>query len=194
MKEACKWYDVYGFEGGIERMRRGFVIEAVMIAIYGQLLVPSRPVEYVLPYNTIMELYDMKSSDEPVMPDPDEDAHVKGKIGELISFFEDPFNRKKVERALSGPWKKSPPLPISDNVSFVIVNASENAQYGENFDPIETELILTCIREQLPLLTDQFELQDKLIEAEIPIQIYDVDDFEFAVDDDGLTEEDRQTP
>ena len=41
-------------------MRRRFVVEAVMIATYGQLLVPSRPVDFVLPYSTILELYDMK--------------------------------------------------------------------------------------------------------------------------------------
>ena len=30
-------------------MRRRFVIEAVMVATYGQLLVPSRPVDFVFP-------------------------------------------------------------------------------------------------------------------------------------------------
>lgn len=165
-------------------MHRQFVIEAVMIAIYGQLLVPSRPVEYVIPYSTILELYEMRDSSEPVMPDPDDDVHVKQKIGELIGFFEDPFNKKKVERSLQSPWRKSPPLLVNDNVTFTVVYAIDNAQYGEQFDPIETELILTCIREKIPILTDQFEFQDKAIAAGVPVQIFDVDDFEFAVEED----------
>lgn len=164
-------------------MHRSFVIEAVMVAIYGQLLVPSRPVEYILPYSTIMELYDLQISKEPIMPEPDDDAHVRAKINELILFFEDSFNKKKIERALNGPWRKSPPLLVSNNVSFVVINVSENAQYGEAFDPIETVLILTAIREQIPLLTDQYDYQDKLLQSEIPIHIFDVDDFEFALED-----------
>ncbi|GIP37274.1 hypothetical protein J31TS4_05540 [Paenibacillus sp. J31TS4] len=174
-------------------MSRRFVIEAVLVAIYGQLLVPSRPVEYLLPYSTIQELYEMRDSDEPVMPDPQEDAHVKSKIGELIAFFEEPFNRKKLERALQVPWRKSPPFPISDNVTFIVVNTLENAQYGERFDPIETELVLLCMREQAPMLTDQFELEDKIIEAGVPVQLYDVEDFDFALEG-GISEEDLQTP
>ena len=50
------------------KMSRRFVIEAVMIAIYGQLLLPKRPVEYRIPYTTVMELYDMKDSPDPLMP------------------------------------------------------------------------------------------------------------------------------
>ncbi len=76
-------------------MRRRFVIEAVMVATYGQLMLPGRPVDYVIPYSTIMELYDMKSGQDPVMDDPEDDQHVKLKIGELIAFFEEPLNRKK---------------------------------------------------------------------------------------------------
>lgn len=174
-------------------MCRRFVIEAVMVAIYGQLLVPSRQVEYVIPYSTIEELYEMRDSDEPVVPEPDEDAHVKQKITELIAFFEDSFNRKKVERALVAPWRKSPPLLVNDKVSFTIVNAVENAQFGEMFDPVETELILVSQSEQAPLLTDQFDFLDKVFEAEIPVQVYDVDDFEFAVEE-GISAEDLRAP
>lgn len=76
-------------------MGRRFIIESVLVAIYGQLLVPGRPVEYILPYSTVAELYELKDSPEPVMPDPQEDAHVKEMIGELITFFEDPLNKKK---------------------------------------------------------------------------------------------------
>lgn len=163
-------------------MRRRFVIEAVMVATYGQLLVPSRPVDFVLPYSTIMELYDMKDGPEPVMDDPEDDKHVKGKIQELIAFFEDPFNRKKIERALQMPWRESSPLLLNDLVQFTVVYAVDNAQYGEYFDPIETELLLTSMKLSVPLLSDQFEFQDKLLEAEVPVQVYDIEDYEFAVE------------
>jgi hypothetical protein len=174
-------------------MDRRFVIEAVLIAVYGELLVPSQPVEYVIPYSTLMELYEMAGSPEPVMPEKDDDFHVKKKIAELIAFFEEPFNKKKVERALAAPWRKSPPMPVNEHVSFTIQYALENIQYGETFDPIETELLLSAQREQIPLLTDQLEFMDKVIEAEIPVQVYDISDFDFAVED-GIKEEDWMTP
>ncbi|WP_426454326.1 ADP-heptose synthase [Paenibacillus sp. S-38] len=174
-------------------MSRRFVIEAVLVAIYGELMVPSQPVQYIIPYSTIMELYEMKGSKEPVMPDPEDDAHVKTKIGELIAFFDDPFNRKKLERSLAAPWRLSPPLPINDNVTFVIVNAMENAQYGEGFDPIETEVVLASIREQAPIITDQVELMEKIIQSEVPVQVYDVYDFDFAVEQ-GISADDWMTP
>lgn len=163
-------------------MRRRFVIEAVMVATYGQLLVPAQPVDYIIPYSTIMELYDMKDGPEPVMDDPDDDRHVKQKIGELIDYFAEPLNRKKIERALQVPWRESSPLLLKDDVSFIVVYALDNAQYGELFDPIETEQILTAMKYQVPLLTDQLELQDRIIEAEVPVQVYDIEDFEFAVE------------
>jgi hypothetical protein len=163
-------------------MNRRFVIEAVMIAIYGQLLVPKRSVEYRIPYSTIMELYDLRDSSDPIMQDPEDERHVREKIAEMIAFFEQPFNRKKIERALTAPWKESPPMPINDEVTFVIVNAVENMQYGEIFDPIETELILTSLRSQCPILTDHVEFQDKVIQNAVPIHLYDIDDFEFAVE------------
>ncbi len=164
-------------------MSRRFVMEAVMLAIYGQLLVPNRPVEYLIPYSTLLELYELRQSGEPVVPDSDEDEHVKRKISELISFFEDSFNKKKIERALSAPWRKSAPLPIGERVSLTIVYAVENAEFGEGFDPIETDMLLIAMKEQEPLLTDQLELVDRIIEAEIPVQAFDVEDFEFAVED-----------
>ncbi len=163
-------------------MSRRFVIEAVMIAIYGQLLVPKRSVEYRIPYSTIMELYDLRDSEDPIMQDPEDERHVREKIGEMIAFFEDPFNRKKLERSLAAPWKESPPLPINDEVTLVVVNAVENMQYGEIFDPIETEIILTSLRLQCPVLTDHVDFQDKVILNAVPIQLYDIDDFEFAVE------------
>jgi hypothetical protein len=167
-------------------MSRTFIMEAVMLAVHGQLLTPERPVEYIIPYTTIMELYEMKDGAEPIMPTPDDDAHVKSKIGELIAYFEDPFNKKKIEKALQMAWRKSPPLPINKHVSMTIVNAVENEEYGEGFDPIETELILVAIKEKAPLLTDQLDFIDKLIDAQIPIEAFDVEDFEFAVEGDLL--------
>lgn len=174
-------------------MSRRFVIEAVLVAIYGELMVPSQPVEYLIPYSSILELYEMKDSKEPVMPEADDDAHVKEKIGELIAFFDDPFNKKKLERALQAPWRSSPPIPVNDHVTFTVVHSIENAQYGETLDPIETEVILTSLREQVPVLTDQIELMEKIIQAEIPVQVYDVYDFEFAVED-GITADDWMKP
>lgn len=170
-------------------MRRRFVIEAVMVATYGHLLVPSRPVEYIVPYSTIAELYDMKDGADPVMEDPSDDKHVKEKIGELIAFFEDPLNRKKIEKALQVPWRQSSPLLLNENIQFTIVHALDNAQYGELFDPIETEVLLAGMKLEVPILSDQIEFQERLIEAEIPVQIYDIDDFEFAVED-GIEPED----
>ena len=170
-------------------MNRRFVIEAVLVAVYGQLLVPGRPVEYLIPYSTIQELYEMRDSNEPVMPETDDDTHVKQKINELIAFFEEAFNRKKIERALQMPWKKSPPLLVNDEVTFTVVYAIDNAHYGETFDPVETELILTALHEKAPIVTDQLEFLDKVIDGEVPVQTYDVEDFEFALED-QLTEED----
>jgi hypothetical protein len=170
-------------------MNRRFVIEAVLVAVYGQLLVPGRPVEYLIPFSTIQELYEMRDSGEPVMPEAEDDAHVKQKIVELIAFFEESFNWKKIEKSLQVPWKKSPPLLVNSDVTFTVVNAIDNAYYGELFDPIETELILTALHEKAPIITDQLEFLDKAIEAEVPVQIYDVEDFDFALDE-QLSEED----
>ncbi|GKU79230.1 ADP-heptose synthase [Paenibacillus sp. L3-i20] len=172
-------------------MRRRFVIEAVMIATYGHLLVPSRPVEYVIPYSSIAELYEMRESSDPVMEDPDDDSHVKSKINELITFFENALNRKKIEKALQMPWRESSPLLLDEMIQFTVIHAVDNAQYGEIFDPIETELLLTALRLNTPLLSDQYEFQEILIEAEVPVQVYDIEDFEFAVEE-GISSVDMQ--
>jgi len=167
-------------------MSRTFVIEAVMLAIHGQLLVPGRPVTYVIPHSSIQELYELQIIDEPIMMTPEDDGYVKQRIGDLLTFFEESFNKKKIEKALAMPWRKSPPLPIHDNVTFIIVNAVDNEQYGEGFDPIETELVLTAIKEQAALLTDQLELLERIVQAELPVEAFDVEDFEYAVDGDFL--------
>ncbi|EES75165.1 hypothetical protein POTG_00396 [Paenibacillus sp. oral taxon 786 str. D14] len=164
-------------------MSRRFVIEAVMVAIYGELLVPGAPVEYIVPYNTVMELYEFQNSPEPLMNDPVDDMHVKQKISELIAYLEEPLNRKKLERALTIPWAKSPSILFGDHVTWTVVNAVDNEQYGEFLDPIETEIVLTAHRENVPILTDQLELIRRIIEAEVPVQVYDIGDFEFAMED-----------
>ena len=174
----------YLFQEGTGLMHRRFVTEAVMLASYGQLLFPSRTVEYVIPYSTVAELYEMAQSQDPIMQNPDDETHVRQKVAELIEFFENPLNRKKVERAHLAPWRKSPPIPVNEQVSLTVINAVDNAQYGEMFDPIETELLLTSIKEGIPILTDQFEFIDRAIEAEIPVRIFDIDDFDFAVEED----------
>ncbi|WP_282940061.1 ADP-heptose synthase [Paenibacillus sp. RC67] len=166
-------------------MRKSFVIEAVMIAVYGELLVPSQPVEYLVPYTTIRELYELKDSKEPIMPDAGDETHVRVKIAELIELLEEPLNRKKMERALNVPWAKSPPMPLNEAVTLTMVNSYDNEEYGEAFDPIETELVLTSIREQVPILTDQPDFIEKVIEASIQVQVFDLDDFEFAVEEEG---------
>jgi len=164
-------------------MRRRFVIEAVLIASYGHLLFPGRPIDFIIPYASIAELYDMRDSTEPIMEDADDDQHVRAKISELIQFFEEALNRKKIEKALGQPWRESAPLLLNDEIQLTVIYAVDNAQYGELFDPIETELLLTASRLSVPLLTDQIDLQDRLIESEVPIQVYDIEDFEFAVED-----------
>ncbi|MUG45660.1 ADP-heptose synthase [Paenibacillus woosongensis] len=168
-------------------MSRRFVIEAVMVAIYGELLAPGSPVEYIVPYTTVMELYEFQSSPEPLMHDPADDLHVKNKINELIAYLEEPLNRKKLERALSIPWAKSPSILLGENVSWTVVNALDNEQYGEFLDPIETEIVLTAQREGAPVLTDQLELIRRIIEAEVPVQVFDIQDFEFAMEDSIFT-------
>lgn len=164
-------------------MPRQFVTEAVMMAIYGQLLVPRSPVEYIVPYTTVMELYELRDSDEPVMSQADDDAHVKLRIRELIAYFEEPLNSKKINRSLSIPWAKSSGILLGGQAQITIINSIDNASYGEAFDPIETELVLASQREKVPILTDQFELIQRIIEGGVPVQVYDIDDFEFAMEE-----------
>ncbi|USB31993.1 ADP-heptose synthase [Paenibacillus sp. YPG26] len=167
-------------------MPRRFIIEAVMLAIYGEITAPDEPVEFIVPYPTIMELYEFRNSPEPLMSDPDDDLYVKSKIEELIDYLEVPFNRKKLERALSIPWSKSSSILLGKSVSLTIVNALDNEQYGEFLDPIETVIVLTSLRESAPVLTDQPELISRIIDAEIPVQVFGIQDFHFAVETDNL--------
>lgn len=169
-------------------MPRTLVTEAVMIAIYGQLLAPSAPVEYLLPYTTVVELYELQTSLDPLMESKHEDQHVKKKISQLLQYLEEPLNQKKIRRALQVPWALSSPILLSDLVSIRIVNALDTAALGDSFDPIETELLLTSQRFKTPLLTDQVEWISRILEAKIPVQIYDIDDFEYAIENNDFTE------
>ncbi|KAA9006476.1 ADP-heptose synthase [Paenibacillus spiritus] len=164
-------------------MSRQFVTEAVMMAIYGQLLVPAEPVEYLVPYTTVLELYELKDSSEPLMNHPEDERHVKEKIAELISYFEEPLNQKKLRRCLNMPWSKSPSILVGERARITVVNGVDNAAYGELFDPIETELLLASQRENAPILTDQLELIQRIIEGGVPVQVYDIDDFEYAMEE-----------
>lgn len=163
-------------------MTRIFVTEAVMLAIYGQLLVPPKPVEYIIPYTTILELYELHTTEEHLMNSSADDQHVKIKIGELISYFEEPLNKKKIERALQVPWSKSPTIPVSETTRVSVMNTMDTAPYGESFDPVETELLLASQRAEAPLLTDQYELIQRIVESALPVQVYDIDDFDFALE------------
>jgi len=166
-------------------MSRQFVTEAVMLAIYGQLLIPGSPVEYIVPYTTVLELYELRDSDEPLMNYQEDDKHVKGKIIELINYFEEPLNQKKINRCLSMPWAKSSAILLGGQAQIVIINSMDTALYGELFDPIETELLLASQKEKLPILTDQFELIQRIIEGGIPVQVYDIDDFDYAMEEES---------
>ncbi|MDO3410610.1 ADP-heptose synthase [Saccharibacillus sp. CPCC 101409] len=163
-------------------MSQRFVIEAVMVAIYGQLLSANRPVEYIVPYTTVLELYEFEEGSEPLMNEPGDDHYVKEKVKELIAYFEEPLNKKKIQKALSIPWAKSSPILLGDMVKLTIVNAVDNAHYGELFDPIETEVLLSALKEEAPVLTDQLEMIQRIISAAVPVQVFDIDDFEFALE------------
>lgn len=162
-------------------MRKKFVLEAVMLAIYGELLSPAKPTEYVIPASTIYELEEIEQTTEPIMPDQEDDRHVRGIIRDMIQFFDDPFKRKKMEKSLIAPWS-TVTFPFSEEVQLTIIKSTDSASWGELFDPIETQLILTAMRLHSPILTDQVDWQERLLEHEISVQFYDIEDFEFAVE------------
>lgn len=163
-------------------MSQRFVIEAVMVAIYGQLLSANRPVEYIVPYTTVLELYEFEEGSEPLMNEPGDDKFVKEKVKELIAYFEEPLNKKRIQKALTVPWAKTAPILLGEHIKLTIVNAVDNAHYGELFDPIETEVLLSAIKEEAPVLTDQLEMIQRIISASVPVQVFDIDDFEFALE------------
>lgn len=164
-------------------MPRPLIIEAVMVAIYGELLQPSVPVEYIVPYTSILELYELQSTPEIIMSNLDHDHHVKQQMRQLTKYLEEPFNRKKIERALQIPWAKSAAIPLGDYTVITIVNAIDTEAYGEDFDPIETELLLIAQRLEMPILTDQIDFIQRIIEGGMPVQVFEMDDFQFAIED-----------
>lgn len=172
-------------------MSKQFVLEAVMLAIYGELMTPAQPVEYLIPASTIYELEELIHSKEPIMPDPDDERHVRRMMEEIAQFFRDPFNRKRMEKGLVAPWSTIT-FPFEHGVQITIVKAEDTAFWGELFDPIETELMLTSMQFEAPLLTDQTEWQDRMLEYVIPIQFYDIEDFEFALEEGISVEELRE--
>jgi hypothetical protein len=163
-------------------MSRRFVIEAVMLAIYSELMAPKAAIEYIVPYSTIMELYELHHSPDPIINNADEDRLVKERMEQLIAYLELPFHRKKLERSLHIPWSRNVSILFSQNIKWTIVNALEQEQYGEYFDPIETELILVAEREKAPVLTDQIEFISKIVEGQVHVQVFDIADFQFAIE------------
>lgn len=163
-------------------MSRRFVIEAVMVAIYGELLTPKTAIEYIVPYSTIMELYELHHSPDPIINNTLQDQLVKERIGQLIAYLDMPFHRKKLEQSLHIPWARSASILFSKDIKWTIINALEQEQYGEYFDPIETEIVLVAEREKVPVLTDQIEFISKIVEGQVPVQVFDIADFQFALE------------
>ncbi|WP_018131204.1 hypothetical protein [Effusibacillus pohliae] len=160
---------------------RTFVTEPVVLAMFGELLQPLQPVRYLLPYSTVQELPLLVN--ENLSADAAEQATIRANIERLIRFFENPFVRKQAESCLTAPWAVSKPILYNQQVTFQVVNAVDTAAYGETFDPIETELIVLAVKENVPLLTEEPSLQARIVDAEIPVQVFDVSDFEFALEE-----------
>lgn len=159
-----------------------FVVEPILFAIFGELLFPQEPVEYIMPYSTINELYELRESEQ-IVTDPAQNEVVKQNLEKVIAFFEQPFVSKKINRSLRVPWQKSSPILYAEGVTFTVVYALDNAEYGEAFDPIETELLLLAKREGAPIISDQLEFQMRVVEAKLPVTVLDVEDFGFIVEE-----------
>lgn len=159
-----------------------FVLEPILLAIFGELLFPIEPVEYLMPYSTVLELYELLESEQ-IVTDPAQNELVKQNLEQLVAFFERPFVRKKMEKILRMPWTKSTPILFSERVQFTVVFAIDNAEFGEKFDPIETELLLLARQEQLPIISDQLPFQQRIVEANIPVPVLDVAEFGFFVEE-----------
>ncbi|MGB8953824.1 MAG: hypothetical protein WCC10_00495 [Tumebacillaceae bacterium] len=170
-----------------------FVVEPILFAIFGELLFPQEPVEYIMPYSTINELYELRDSEQ-IVTDPAQNELAKQNIEKVIAFFEQPFVSKKINRSLRVPWQKSAPILYSEGVTLTVVFALDNAEYGEAFDPIETELLLLAKREQAPIISDQLDFQMRVVEAKLPVTVLDVEDFGFIIEEvpdaAGLEEDD----
>ncbi|MBL0386277.1 ADP-heptose synthase [Tumebacillus sp. ITR2] len=159
-----------------------YVLEPVLFAIFGELLYPNEPLEYLIPYSTVMELYELLETDQ-IVTDPLQNTLVKQHVRGLIEFFEQPLVKKKMDKILRVPWTKSSPILFSENVTFTVVFSIDNAEFGETFDPIETELILLARREQVPIISDQLEFEQRVVTSKVQVTVVDVADFGFLLDD-----------
>jgi hypothetical protein len=159
-----------------------YVLEPVLFAIFGELLYPNEPLEYLIPYSTVMELYELLETDQ-IVTDPLQNTLVKQNVRGLIEFFEQPLVKKKMDKILRVPWTKSSPILFSENVTFTVVFSIDNAEFGETFDPIETELILLARREQVPIISDQLEFEQRVVTSKVQVTVVDVADFGFLLDD-----------
>ncbi|MFC4769022.1 ADP-heptose synthase [Effusibacillus consociatus] len=161
---------------------RTFVTEPVVLAMFGELLQPSSPVRYLFPLSSIKELHLLLN--ETLSSDDEEQTVIRSNIENLIAFFENPFVNKKIDQCSFAPWAISKPIIYHELVTFQVVNAVDTAAYGEEFDPIETELILLAMKENVPLLIEDPSIQERIVESDLPMQVFDVADFEFALEED----------
>lgn len=159
---------------------RRFVTEPVILAMFGELLQPPVSVEYVIPLSTIYELHDFRR--EQFIEDHEYNQRIQQQIEKLIRFFETPFIAKKLQRLAAVPWRSSSPMIWSEHVTFTVVHGLENEEYGELFDPVETELILIAQKQDLPLLSEDASLQNRIVEYGLPVQVFDVKDFAYALE------------
>lgn len=165
-------------------MSKTFVTELVVLAMYGELLQPPQPVCFLLPYSSLEELYMLL--DEPAIggtAEPEDQADMLASIQHLLQFLENPFVQKKIGRVLQIPWTVSHPIIYNEQVTFQFVNAQDTEFYGEEFDPIETELIEIAARHNVPLLIEDTSIHQRIIELELTVQVYDVADYVFALEE-----------
>ncbi|GAX89511.1 ADP-heptose synthase [Effusibacillus lacus] len=160
---------------------RSFAVEPVVLAIYGELLQPSVPVRFLMPLSAVEELG--LFLEENFSSDEEEQAAIHSNIKRLVSFFDNPFVRKKTTLAGHPPWSVSKPVVYNEFVTVQVVNTVDTAAFGEEFDPIETELILLAMKENVPILTEDPFLQDRIVNSGLDVQVYDVEDFEFALEE-----------
>lgn len=161
---------------------RTFVTEPLVLALFSELLLPSYPVRYLIPYSSLQELY--LFGNERLSEDEEEQNVIMENITILIDFFENPFVKKKIDSIASIPWAVSKPILYHEQVSFQVVNSTESAEFGDEFDPIETELLLLAAKENVPLLIEDPSIQQRIIDYDVSVQVYDVADFEFALEED----------
>lgn len=77
---------------------------------------------------------------------------------------------------------QEPDDSCGESTTVTVMNTLDTATYGEAFDPIETELLLASQKAEAPILTDQYELIQRIVESALPVQVYDIDDFDFALE------------